>query len=69
MLSEDPDLLGPEVDGKGDQRIDGEVDGDVSSVDSLSADMTDSGGAQSKKRGRTTASTLVPCLADCVSGF
>ena len=67
MLGEDPDVLGPGVAGKVDERVDGEVDWDISSVDSLSADMTDSGGFPSNRCGRATASTLVPGLADCVS--
>ena len=67
MLGEDPDVLGPGLDGKVDERVDGEVDWDIPSVDSLSTDMTDSGGFPSNRCGRTAASTLVPGLADCVS--
>ena len=71
MLGEDTDVLESKVDGEvdseADGRVDGEVDWGMSSVVSLSADVTDSGESPSDWCGRTTASTLISCFADIVS--
>ena len=71
MLGEGTDALEPnvdgEVDGEADGRVDGEVDWGISSVTSLSADVTNSGESPLDWYGRITASTLISCFADRVS--